>query len=277
MSKRQCLLTTRLALYRVFVSPLDRPELARQLLRPRWQPLTPHIAATSVPIRCFSNSCSRLIKRKPRPAKGPNDTSEFDDKDDLGFDPRYTTKESIARSGRDRPPRDLEIKDPRIMVQENGVTEGPLSTRFVLSKLQPEESLRMVRPYMPAKDGAAESYAVCKIVDKKAEYEKERDKKKSTAAAGAGGVVKTKEMELSWGISGGDLDTKMRQILAFLEKGMKVNIAFGKKKKGKPILAPEAEALVAKVRSGIEEGGGKEGRKADGVMGATYRLYAEKK
>ena len=272
MSRRQCLLTTRLALYRVFVSPLDRPELARQLLlRSR-----PHSLAS---VRCFSYSPPQCLKRKPRPPREPVDASALDDREDLGFDPRYTTKEVIARSGRDRLPRDLEIKDPRIMVMEKGVVEGPLSTMFVLSKLLPEESLRMTTPYIPARDGAPESFAVCKIVNKKEEYEKERDKRtKQKVNAAAGGVApKTKEMELSWGISGGDVDTKMRQIVGFLEKGMKVRVVFGKKKRGKEVTGKDAAALVAKVREGIEGAGGRESKGAEGDIGGTYRMYIEKK
>lgn len=273
MSGRQCLFITRQALYRVFVSPLDRPELARQLLRPRTHALPPLTAGAS--IRCFSHS-NRHENKKPRRSNAPLDTSGLDDKDDLGYDPRYTTQHAITRSGRDRMPRDLEIKDPKIIVVDNGVSEGPLQTRFVLSKLRPEESLRMVRPYTPASKGEPESFAVCHIVDKKEAYEREKEQKKKSAAK-AGGVVKVKEMELTWSISGGDIETKMRQILGFLEKGMKVNIAFGKKRRGKEVSPADAQALVAKVRSGIEEGGGKEGRKADGVVGGTYRMYVEKK
>jgi len=275
MSRRQCLLTTRLALYRVFVSPLDRPQLARQLLLRS----PPHAHALAASVRCFSYTPQRCLKRKPRPPKGPVDPSALDDREDLGFDPRYTTKEVIARSGRDRLPRDLEIKDPRIMVMEKGVVEGPLSTMFVLSKLLPEESLRMTTPYIPAKDGTPESFAVCKIVNKKEAYEKEREKKtKQKVTAAAGGVApKTKEMELSWGISGGDVDTKMRQILGFLEKGMKVRVVFGKKKRGKEVTGKDAAALVAKVREGIEGAGGRESKGAEGDIGGTYRMHIEKK
>lgn len=281
MSRSQCLLTTRMALYRVFVSPADRPELARQLLlRPRWQPPAPsHNALGGVAIRCFSSSTHRMFVRRGPRGRLSSDAAAAEqlDKDDLGYDPRYTTKESVARSGRDRLPRDLEIKDPRIMVQENGVIEGPLSTRHVLSRLQPEESLRMVRPYLPAREGGPETYALCTIVDKKAEYEKERALKEQKKKSGVGAEVKTKEMEVSWNISGGDLDTKMRQIAGFIAKGMRVHIAFGKKRKGKTVTAPDAEALVADVKARIVEAGGKDTKKPDGEMGATYRLYVEKK
>lgn len=292
MSQRQCLHTTRKALYRVFVSPLERPDPARKQLssllaqtRSRPGSSGPLLAASTPHVRCFSqsNSLGRLKR-----ARVPRKNTELDvpiDDEDKTYDPRYTTKESLLKSGRDRMPRDLEIKDPKVMVLENDVLEGPIMTRYVLDKLTPEESLRMIQPYVPAKEDKPTVYAICKIVDKKKEYEKEKEKKdkekKNNGGGGAAGAPsgkgKTKEMELSWGIGDNDMATKMRQMDGFLKKGMRVDLVLGKKRRGKKATEEDVKALVAKVREEIEQCGGKEWKRAEGEPGETYRLFAEKK
>jgi translation initiation factor IF-3 len=75
---------------------------------------------------------------KPPPARGPRGQSSVDAtqqlaRDNRGFDKRFTTQQDIDRSGRDRPPQDHEITDPQIMVIDNGATEGPLASSFVLT------------------------------------------------------------------------------------------------------------------------------------------------
>lgn len=285
MSRRQCLLTTRTALYRVFVSPLERPDPARHQLSLL---LTQHVspssyATTAASIRCFNNAAKLNNRRPPRPNANPaarGGGSDADSKfidEDLGYDRRYTTKESWERSGRDRLPRDHEITDPQIMVLDNGTIEGPLATRYVLTKIAPEESLRMFQPYRPAKDGKPAEYGVCKIVDKKKEHEKNKEVREKKKENGGTGKPKTKEMELSWGIGDHDLMTKLRHLAGFVEKGMKVEIVLGKKRKGKKTSEEEAKAVVDKVREEIERCGGKEGKPASGDVGGTYRLFVVKK
>lgn len=191
-------------------------------------------------------------------------------------DRRYTRRDYMEKSGRSRLPWDHEITDPQIMVIDNSAMEGPLSTRFVLTKLAPEESLRMIDPYVPAdpKEGTPVKYAVCKIVNKEDEYkaEKERkEKKKKTAKP------KTKEVEVSWGISENDLLTKMRQLGAFFEKGLKAEIVLGSKKRAKKVSEADAQELLNKVKEEVEARGGRETNPPTGVLGAVMRLSVESK
>lgn len=160
------------------------------------------------------------------------------------------------------------------MVLENDGLKGPLNTKFVLSKLQPEESLRMIQPYRPGTKEKAAEYALCSIVDKKAEYEREREAKEKKK-----GVVKvkSKEIEMSWSISGNDLQTKTRQLVAFVQKGLKVEVVLGKKKKGKAVGKDDAVKVLATVREEIEKGGGRESKPSSGEVGEIVRLFVEKK
>ncbi|EGR49442.1 uncharacterized protein TRIREDRAFT_106640 [Trichoderma reesei QM6a] len=225
---------------------------------------------------------ARLYASNLRPYKGGSKGGskgappEDPDDKDRGYDRRFTTQRDIEKSGRDRPPWDHEITDPQIMVIDNGSAEGPLSTRYVLTKLEPGESLRMVSPYVPAdeEEGTPARFAVCKIVNKKDEYERQKALKERKKV-GAAAKPKTKEMELTWAIGGHDLATKMRQMGGFLEKGMKVELLVGKKKGGRAVDADEAKDVLKKVKEEIERVGAREVKKAEGQVGGTMRLYLE--
>lgn len=276
MSGIQCVYNSRRALYRVFVSPLERQDalLPRQLL-----PLL-HARAV-VPVqtplhvdrqtRSFVVS-SHVLARSPRDA---TPTPTVDD-DERGFDRRYTTKEDVEKSGRDRLPQDHEITDPMIMLLEDGKFDGPVQTRQVMRRLEPTDSLRMVHPYVPArpKDSVAATLAICKVVNKQEEYERQRqmrDRRKASKATSA----KTKEMELNWGIGDNDLATKLRQLGGFLKKGMKVEVILGCKKRAKKVDDDAAEDVLRRVKKGIEDLGAREHKAQDGQVNKTLRLYFE--
>lgn len=222
--------------------------------------------------RTFIASPPRSIINKRR---GPASTDNVD-VTDRGFDKRYTTQKDFERSGRGRLPQDHEITDPQIMVIDNGAEEGPLKTSFVLSKIQDHETLRMIRPYIPANPKGQPPtpvrYAVCKILDKKAEYQKQKELKERKKNAV---TVKRKELEFSWAIDDHDLETKMKRMAKFLEDGMKVEVVLGKKRGGKKATQEEMEKVIKRVRLEAEEKGGREAKAASGALGASMRLFFE--
>ncbi|GFP55772.1 translation initiation factor IF-3 [Trichoderma asperellum] len=270
---------------------LSRPVASRIPCEASRPSLVPHVSAIS---SSSSSSPSSFFQFRPvqrqlrlyagasRPYRGGNrgptsaSSENADDDKDRGYDRRFTTQKDIERSGRDRPPWDHEITDPQIMVIDNGSAEGPLSTRYVLTKLEEGESLRMITPYVPAnaENKTPAKYAVCKIVNKRDEYErlKQLKEKKKTAVAAK---AKTKEMELTWAIGGHDLATKLRQMGGFLNKGMKVELMIGKKKGGRAVEVDEAKDVLKKVKEEIEAQGARETKKPEGQVGGTMRLYLE--
>lgn len=269
MSSLSCLQSSRRALYRVFVSPHEAALLARQLLPAAAGPTLSPIRQD----RLFSASPAQLkaVRAAPEPTTV--------DPDERGFDRRYTTKEDFVKSGRDRLPQDHEITDPRIMVFDNGNFDGPLLTRHVMSRIDPSESLRMIQPYVPAdpKENKPVQYAVCKVVNKKDEYERLREKRER-ARVSKQTTAKSKELELSWGIGEHDLSTKLRQLGQFLGKGMKVEVILGYKKKSQKRVDEAAAAdVLAKLKKGIEEQGAREYKPQSGDVGRTLRLYVEGK
>jgi translation initiation factor IF-3 len=162
------------------------------------------------------------------------------------------------------------------MVLDNGLISGPHVTRVVLERLDSSESLRMVNPYVPAKpkENRIAEFALCKIVNKKEEYLRQREVKERKRVAKST-TVKNKELELNWAIGDNDLQTKMRQLTGFFEKGSRVEIAMGRKKGRRKVEEAEAQEVLAKVKKGIEEAGGREYKAMDGQVSRTLRLYYE--
>ena len=196
----------------------------------------------------------------------------YQDDDALGYDKRYTTQQAFEKSRKDRLPQDHEITDPRIMVIDNGEAEGPLDIKFVMSKISADESLRMIKVFVPEdrKNGRPTQYAVCKIVNKKEEVDKvkaSKEKKKKEAAP------KTKELELGWAISDHDLSFKVKNMVAFLQKGLKVNVKIGKKRGAKSVPSSREKELTEKLVEEATSAGGRQAKPAEGEMGATYKLY----
>ncbi|GAB0138699.1 hypothetical protein EsDP_00006925 [Epichloe bromicola] len=288
MRPAQCIYSSRRALCRVLVPPIERTRL---LPVPASASATTTTTTTILllprpPVARGYASKSRPPARGPR---GPTSAAAKEQvaRDERGFDKRYTTQGDIERSGRDRPPQDHEITDPQIMVVDKGAAaaEGPLGTQFVLSRLEPHESLRMTQPYVPADaDNGRPSpqFAVCSIVDKREEYERRKQsrgegKKAAAGAAAAAARPRTKELELTWAIGEHDLATKMRQMGRFLAKGLRVEVLVARKKGGRQVDGKEAEGVVKRIRDEVERNAGRETKPATGLAGGTMRFYLEGK
>ncbi|CAF3641331.1 hypothetical protein SNK03_010467 [Fusarium graminearum] len=270
MSSFPCLQSSRRALYRVFV---EREALTRQFIP----------AQRILPVyhnRRFSVSPLQLKGKVRRGKAGQDDfETEPSDEENKTFDRRYTTKEDFIKSGRDRLPIDFEITDPKIMVLDNGVLDGPLFTRNVMSRIDTStDSLRMATPYIPAdpKNNKPVQYALCKIVNKREEYERQRELQQRRRVSKQTSS-KMKEIEMSWAIDENDLKIKTKQLIGFLSKGWKVEVIMGFKKKGQKRRTSEdtAEEAYVKVQNLVKELGTKEYKPREGEVGRTMRFYLE--
>ncbi|KAG8667925.1 hypothetical protein FPOAC2_13129 [Fusarium poae] len=271
MSSFACLQSSRRALYRVFI---ERDALTRQFITP---------AQRTLPLyqnRRFSVSPLQL-KGKSRRQKGllADLEAEPDEDEARAFDRRYTTQEDFIKSGRDRLPIDFEITDPKIMVLENGILDGPKVTRNVMSRIDTStESLRMATPYKPAdpKNNEPVQYALCKVVNKREEYERQREIQQRRRVSKQTSP-KLKEIEMSWAIDDNDFKIKTKQLIGFLSKGWKVELILGFKKKGQKKRTSEdtAEETYAKVQQLVKDLGSKEHKPSEGEVGRTLRFYLE--
>ncbi|KAL2207549.1 hypothetical protein CC79DRAFT_1333355 [Sarocladium strictum] len=265
MRPASCLHSPHRALYRVFVYPTIAT-VRNQAAAAPWR-----ISVTEA-----QQARSYAIRRSKRNQDVPLTAAEMVALEDVKHDPRFTTAASVQRSGRSRLPRDHEITDPQIMVHEKEMVEGPLRTQFVLTKIEPHESLRMVTPYVPATKEAPQKFAVCKIVNKADEVAKLKQSRESKQKAKK---VKEKTIEVNWGIDANDLRTKFIGLKKLMDGPSKVTVRFGKKKgsKVKPDYNDQT-ALIQKVIQETIKMGGREMRPMEGAIqdGAVSLLFASK-
>ncbi|KAI9898743.1 hypothetical protein N3K66_007103 [Trichothecium roseum] len=232
-------------------------------------------------MRPFSSTTLRAKSRNRSAAATAEESvleEEEEDDDEELVDKRFTTQRAHERTGRDRLPRDHEITDPLIMVKEHDEVQGPLAPGYVLSRLSKEESLRMVRFYLPAdpkQERYKHEYAVAEIVNKREEFEREKERAGKERRKKQ---AKTKEVEITWNIGEHDLQTKLTQIGKFLAKGNKVEVILGKKrKKGKTKGPTDAEGVLKMVREALDGLGGRETKTCSGEVGEVMRLFVEEK
>lgn len=273
MRRHQCL---RRALPAVLSTGETQPAL-RQLppwLQQRAQPLSNPSCPSRV--RHISYTAARSKKKDEEDLEKLQESFE---KEAL-IDRRWTTKATLERTGRERWPWDYEITDPQIMVYDNGTVEGPLDTKFVLTKIQSHESLRMVTPYEPAdpKTGKPEKFPLCKIVEKDAEFKKKREveaRQKAEKARDKSGKVK--QFDLSWTSTDHDIANKVKRIVESLSKGYSVEVNLSSKKKGKKkdLSGIDFGHVLKQAKDGIEAGGAKEKKKQTGELGETIKLSYE--
>jgi len=143
-----------------------------------------------------------------------------------------------------RLPRDDEIQSWSVtLVDEDGKLQEPRSTAAILSDIdRKEESLVVLVPGEPGIP------PICKIMNKQAMREAEKAKAKS-----AKGMVTEKTIELNWAIDGNDLNHRLVKMKGFLEKGHRVEVVMGVKRKGRKATEEEGEALLKRIRGAVQE------------------------
>lgn len=191
-----------------------------------------------------------------------------------------------------RKPKDEEIEgDIILLVQEKG--QGPpqrASRTRVLSKMDRDhfflvqvglEGQQEAAPRDDESEDEAPRWVdpapptpVCKIMDRKSYFVGEQNKNKKTG----GGGNKPKELELSWSIDKNDLNHRLMKAEDFLADDKKVEIALAPKKRGKPVTADEAAALVRQIRERLlQHKSVKETKPMEGAIGQQLVLFFERK
>ncbi len=132
----------------------------------------------------------------------------------------------------------------------------------------PDEGQKDNRPKIP----------VCKVVDKSSHQQAQISKLKPKKTVS----ISTKEIELNWNIAPHDLDHRLRRMTEFLNDGRKVEVVFGKKRKGwmqrKEVADGKAKELVAMIRNrALLVEGSKESKEMEGQEGGELRMVFEAK
>lgn len=237
------------ALHRVFVLPaLSHTKLPRPHLTPHLPTLRP----SQCQRRCFSSTPTQHAKTRPAEVRKEKWNEEIRSREVFLLDPE---QKGIINPETGRPP-------------------DPVWRDDVLSRLDLKaERLVQVAPGVNLKgDGVGEDWIpipVCKIVNKRAEYDLERQRKENAKEKRKLAAIthSIKTIELNWAIDGNDLGHRLEKVKQFLSEGRKVEVLLAAKKRGRKATAEECKALLEKIRAAVEEVGAKEAGAIEGKMG----------
>ncbi len=183
----------------------------------------------------------------------------------------------------DRPPRDEEIRASKVyMVRSSDQRlSEPIPTHEILESRERDDKGRPTQ-FLQEVAGldVAEGrfYPICRMFDKKAARESELAKRK----AGKVNKLVMKQLQCSWTMSDNDLGHRLGRLKEFLEKGWRVEILFGTKRKGwmdkRRASAEEVTSVLSKIRAAVGEvDGAKEMRNMQGKEGGEAILSFEGK
>lgn len=179
-------------------------------------------------------------------------------------------------------PMDEEIKSFKVYIVRTGGDRLPelrllsevLEARERDEKGRPTQFIQQVSP--PSEE---RPYPICKLYDKKAAREAEEAKQKAAKTNKL--KSQSKQLELSWIVSDNDLGHRMARLKEFLEKGWRVEILFGSKRKGwknkREATLEEANKVLEKIRKAVGEVEGAQEKQMQGEVGKEAVLSFEGK
>lgn len=187
-----------------------------------------------------------------------------------------------TKDGPKRRPRDEEIEAFKVYIVRPGDDRLPelrllsqvLGARERDEKGRPTQFIQEVSP--PSEE---RPYPICKLCDKKAARDAEEARRKAAKANKL--KSQSKQLEITWIISDNDLGHRMARLKEFLEKGWRVEILFGVKRKGwkdKREASPEeANNVLEKIRKAVGEVEGAQEKQMQGEVGQQAVLFFEGK
>ena len=200
---------------------------------------------------------------------------------------RRQFSQSVAARNKTRPPEKRtqlwndEIKTRYVkLVNDEGKLNEPEPLRPLLASFDQKE-WRLVcmekTPEGPDFD-RRQWVPVCKLVNRKEEYDKEKAKKsEKKATKKAADPTNIKTLELNWAIDvNNDLNHRLNKVKEFLEQGRKVEIVLAKKKRGRVATREECDEVLKRIHAAVEEvKGAKEAKPMEGKVGAVAMLLLE--
>ncbi|KAJ5987164.1 hypothetical protein N7451_011529 [Penicillium sp. IBT 35674x] len=120
--------------------------------------------------------------------------------------------------------------------------------------------------------GAFKKPPVCKVMNKLDYRNAEKAKEKAAKAA----VKAVKQIELNWAIDAHDLEHRLKQLAAFLEKGRKVEVILTRKKHKRPPTVDEIKHVMQTVLDTTREAGGTQVKPMEGEPGKRVLLTVKK-
>ena len=164
---------------------------------------------------------------------------------------------------------------------EDGKLSQPMSLLDALNSREKDERGRptqFLQEVAPANRDEERPYPICKMFDRRHEREIEMAKQKEKKEI----KKQEKQLEINWTINDNDLGHRLGKLREFLEKGLKVEIMFGVKRKGwrqrRQADEDDTRTLVDKIKKTVEAvEGAREWKPMSGKLGGQAVLYFEGK
>ncbi|RKF61904.1 putative translation initiation factor [Erysiphe neolycopersici] len=164
-------------------------------------------------------------------------------------------------------PRNQEIVAESItVIDEAGKISGPHKTKKFFEDFDFEKKSLVTILEGNPEDGRS---PLCRIYDKSGLRDKEISAlKKNTTKKG----VTTKTIEISWAVDENDLNTKLRRLREFLEKGCHVDVFLKAKKRGREVTIDDGEKIVQRILDTVKQAGGRKNMPPVGEMLGTMEM-----
>lgn len=191
--------------------------------------------AQALPIRATANGAQRQSAFRPLTPLQPLQQKQ-------NQQPQQQQQQQKIPSGRSR--RDEEISSRFItFVDEQGQVHNRCRVNDILSDFDRS------RYFLVEVDPAAKPNPVCRLLDKKAMFEREKQSKKKKQTAPESIL---KEIVFGWNVSAHDMEHKLNKAIQFLDKGNKVKLDIVYKRGQKRVDKETQQEVIATV-SGLME------------------------
>ncbi|GAB7343899.1 hypothetical protein MBLNU457_1854t1 [Dothideomycetes sp. NU457] len=168
------------------------------------------------------------------------------------------------------------------LVNDEGRLNEPEPLRELLASVDPKEWRLECMEKIPNDPDFDRRYwePVCKLINIKEEYAKERAKKaekKKTGTKKAVDPLSVKTLELNWAIDvNNDLNHRLNKVKEFLAEGRRVEIVLAKKKRGRVATREECDNVLDRIKAVVEEvKGARQLKPMEGKVGAVAMLLLE--
>jgi translation initiation factor IF-3 len=163
-------------------------------------------------------------------------------------DPKYKPPEL-------RKPRNEDIRHRWVqIVNSEGRLDDPVRLQLALRNV--DTKTHYIEQLTPDEPDNPDYLPVCRVVDKKQEYEVQKGRKLAAKAAKSRSlktsVAGAKTIELNWAIDAHDLSHRMDKLKAFLLEGRRVEVAIAKKKRGRLATAEECQNVLRSLKECVD-------------------------
>ncbi|KAJ5161483.1 translation initiation factor IF3 [Penicillium capsulatum] len=166
------------------------------------------------------------------------------------------------------PIKDEAIGAPYVqIVNEHGDLEMPVRLSDVLRSFDRSKFfLHQVSPGSPGRP------PICKITDKLAYSQREKEKAKAAKATKS----QNKQIELNWAIDAHDLEHRLKQLTTFLEKGRKVEVTLTRKRRKRAPTVDEIKHVIQSVLDTTKNAGATQVKAMEGEPGQQMKITVRK-